>query len=100
MDTKKGRPPIAKRRSRIHVTLPDDDIAVLKEFTSLTNSTPATFIREIVQTALPDIKTLTEAVRTAQTSTNNNVRDKGGAMLAKYIAEAEKLQSGLFDEEK
>ena len=97
MDTKKGRPPIAKRRSRIHVTLSDDDIAILREFTSLTNSTPATFIREIVQIALPDIKVLTDAVREAQTSTNNNVRDKGGAMLAKYMKEAAGLQEDLFN---
>jgi len=100
MDTKKGRPPIAKRRSRIHVTLSDDDIAILREFTSLTNSTPATFIREIVQIALPDIKILTESVIASQNSTINNVRDKGGAMLAKYIEEAERIQEGLFDEKK
>jgi len=98
MDIKKGRPPIAKRRSRILVTLPDDDIATLKEFADATGTKPATFIREVVQIALPDIKALTIAVREAQTSTNNNVRDKGKAMLAKHIKNAEDLMDEPFNE--
>ncbi|MDQ6995669.1 MAG: hypothetical protein Q9M18_08755 [Mariprofundaceae bacterium] len=98
MDIKKGRPPIAKKRSRLLITLADDDIAVLKAFAEVTGTTPSTFIREIVQTALPDIKMLTEAAVEAQSSTNKNVLNKGGAMLAKYIKEAAELQEDLFND--
>ena len=99
MDTKKkGRPPVAERRSRIHVTLPDDDIAVLKDFASMTGVSPATFIRQIVQTSIPDLKTLVEATRASQISGLDKVSGKGAALLAKHIKTAADTQEKLFNE--
>jgi len=98
MDTKTGRPPIAKRRTRIHVTLADDDLAVLKEFSSLTGVSPATFIRQVVHQALPDIKELVEATKELQRGGADRIASKGAVMLAKYINEASQIQQEMFDE--
>jgi len=102
MDTKKrkGPKPIAARRSRIHVTLPDDDLDVLKEFCSLTGVSAATFIRQVVHQALPDIKKLVEATKEIQSGGHDRVASVGATMLAKYINEASQIQQDMFDEDK
>jgi len=97
----RGRPPIAKRVKRVNVTLSEDDYEALKDFSSLTHTPVATFIRGIVEQAMPDLKSLTEAALEAQrTGYLDRLHSKGAAMLAKHIEAAEDVQKGLFDEKK
>jgi len=98
----RGRPPVAKRVKRVNVTLSEDDYEALRDFSSLTHTPVATFIRGIIEQALPDLKALTEAAREAQrTGYLDRVHSKGAAMLAKHIKTAEDLmQKEMFDEKK
>jgi len=96
----KGPAPIAKRRTQLKITLPDDDLDVLRAFAEITGTPPATFIRQIVQASAPDLKALVEATREAQTGGLDRTRDKASAMLAKHIQTAAKIQQDMFDDGK
>jgi len=99
MDTKKGRPPIAKRVKRVHVTLSQDDFDTLQAFSSLTRTPVSTFIRSVVETSIPDIKELTEAARAAQNGSTEIAKGKAASILAKHIQGASEVQQGLFNED-
>jgi len=99
MDTKKetrGRPPIANRRTRLAVTMADDDLDVLRRFAALTGSRPATVIREVMTQAIPDIKELVEAAECAKVKGVDRVKTRGAAILAKHIRTAAEIQQDLF----
>ena len=99
MDTKKGRPPIAKRVKRVHVTLSEDDYEALEAFSKLTRTSIASFIRSVVETSIPDIKDLTDAARAAQSGSTEFAKGRAASILAKHIQGASEVQQGLFKDD-
>lgn len=97
MDTKKGRPPVADRVKRIHVTLAQDDHDALVEFCSLSNLPVATFVRSVLEQALPDLKRLTEATRELQAGAVTRSTNSAALLLANCISKASDAQKDLLN---
>jgi len=95
---RKGPARIAERRTQLRITLPDDDLDILKEFCCASGTVPATFIREIVQQSIPSLKILVNASRIAKSQGAERVQNKAAILIGESLSEATGLNRKILSD--
>ena len=94
---KMGRPRVSPNSVAMRVTLPQDDIELLRSLCAFTGTRPAAMVRELIQESRPTLTAMLEAMRASRSGESLPAESMAAKMLKHALEGKQPSQSDIFE---